>query len=377
MDKRRQVCVYPFDAQFSPILRHKELLTNLNIVSLISLPGWGLSGKNAGIADGGCDLDYIVSSDFNEQLKKCDSVLFVDSINPMEFKSNIYPKINAAIDLKKNIICSIPLEEEYIEKIMERCIQNNVFFEYLHKDIDFKPNFEENLYHCLNINIPIIFVAGLSERTNKFHTQLSLRTNLIKLGYKVSMIGSRNCCEMLGFHSFPEFILKSGLTESNKIIFFNHCIKQIEINEKPDVIIIGIPGGGGFDTRNDFITNDFGILFSEIAAAVKPDAVVVSLHYNNYDESYFNQLSTIFKYKFGINIDYYNIANIKFDYINSESLKSPEYITLHSNFVDKFINKFKTKNINLFNIFNINESFETACYLVNKLSQNNKKYEIL
>ncbi len=376
MSIKKQICVYPFDAQFSPVLRYKELLADLNIVSVVSPPGWGLAGKNAGIADGGGSLDYIVSSDFDAHLERCDSVLYVESINQIDFQSILLPRINRAIDAKKNILCMIPLGEESVAMIQNRCAQSSLLFKNYNKDNDFDYNHGKKAYGRFYINTPVIFVAGLSERAQKFHIQLSLRNNFMKLGYKVSMVGSRKYCEMLGFHSFPEFMFKRDQYESNKVILFNHFIKRIEIDEKPDVMIIGLPGG--IDGQNHSARNDFGILSIEIAAAVKPDALVMSLQYNDYSLGYFKQLSDLCKQKFGINIDCFNIANIRTNYENAGLFVHQDYTTLHADFIDRWKYKFKKSDIPLFNMFNTDDAVKMTNCLVNKLSRKNDLgYEIV
>ncbi len=92
------------------------------------------------------------------------------------------------------------------------------------------------------IKTPVIFVMGVGENAHKFEIQLSVRENLFNMGYKVSQVGSRNYCEMFNFHSFPEFMYSNMYSETEKIKLFNNFIKNIENQENPDVIIIGIPG---------------------------------------------------------------------------------------------------------------------------------------
>ena len=70
-----------------------------------------------------------------------------------------------------------------------------------------------------------------------------LKTYLNNLDYKVCVVSSRTNAELFGIHSFPEFMLQHNLDESSKIINFNHYIKELEVSEKPEIIIIGVPGG--------------------------------------------------------------------------------------------------------------------------------------
>lgn len=365
MKHKKRLCVYPYDVEFSPILRHKELLSDYEIAALVSPKGWGLIGKDAATSDGGPLFDYIVSTDFQESLMLCDTVLFVEACYPIDLKSFLYPKIKSAIESKKNIICMLKLEEDDKKDLKERCEKAFVTFEYDQDDL--QNNYKENIPKLFSINIPIVFVCGLSERSNKFHTLLSLKTNLTSLGYKVGMIGSRRYCEFMGFHSFPEFMLGTKHSESKKIILFNHFVKKIEIDEKPDIILIGIPGS--IEAQNDILRNDFGILSYEIAAAVKPDAIVMNLQYNDYQPSYFELLNNLTTKRFGSEVTCFVIANIKFDYSNSDSFVNPQYITLPTAFIDQWLQRQQAEEVKLYNSMNAADSQKIVHQLIHKLSQ--------
>ncbi|MCS4481257.1 TIGR04066 family peptide maturation system protein [Clostridium botulinum] len=199
----------------------------------------------------------------------------------------------------------------------------------------------EEKYNILNmeavqlekIQTPIIFVLGTGDRSGKFEIQLCLRENLMQMGYKVSQVGSRNYCELMDFHSFPQFMYSTEITEEEKVIYFNNFIKDIELNDNSDVIIIGIPGG--IMPFNDKYTNGFGILAYEISQAVKPDAAVFTTLYEDYNKEYFESIDNTIKYKFGFEIDCYNLSNIQFDWMKFENLNEQFYITLDYNFISK------------------------------------------
>ena len=88
----------------------------------------------------------------------------------------------------------------------------------------------------------MVFVASVIENTNKFDVQLGLRKFLQEEGYKVSQIGTKEYCELFGFHAIPEFMYANQLSEADKIVWFNRICKSIELQEKPDIFIIGVPG---------------------------------------------------------------------------------------------------------------------------------------
>lgn len=218
----------------------------------------------------------------------------------------------------------------------------------------------------IKISTPIIFVLGVAQKTQKFEIQLALREKFINEGYKVSQIGSRRYSEFLGFHSFPDFMYNHSIGEINKIVLFNRLIAQIEMEEKPDVIIIGIPGG--VMKLNNIMTNKFGVFSYEISQAVTPDVAIFSTFYEDYTPEYFMRINNSIKYKLGYEVDCFNLANVQFDWDNAHEVQRPVYLTLSSKFIDEKIESFKQGDVPLFNVLNESDTENMFRFIVDKLS---------
>ncbi|WP_024831991.1 TIGR04066 family peptide maturation system protein [Ruminiclostridium josui] len=355
MGKNERLLIYPYNMEVTPIIRHRSLLMGYEISCLVSPNGWGFTGKDAGIADRGSDIGISVSGDFEKSLDLCDTVMFVESHLPFDFEKYIFSKIKLAVKSKKNIICSLKLDKEVIEEISSMCNCEGVYFKYFDENQNVLPEgiVAEN-ENIEEIDTPIILTVGVAERTNKFEIQLALREKIQKLGYKVSQIGTRSYCEMMGFHSFPSFMYGNAFSDVNKVVMFNRFIKKIENTEEPDVIIIGVPGG--IMPFNRKITNKFGLLAFEISQAVLPDVVIASLLYEECKPEGLEEYSNLFKYKFGFEVDFFNIANMQFDWLkaNEEYVKS--YISLDCKFIDEKKVKYNGNKIPVLNILNENDS---------------------
>ncbi len=367
--KKEKLLIYPYDGEFSPILRHKNLIENYNVVRLESPRGWGLTGRDGGEADGGGYLGITVTSDFEKSLDLCDAILFSESRNQVDFDKFIMPKVISSIKRGKNIIFTIPLDCNTYNIILGECEKGRVDFKYYGIPIDQEKSYkiDVNSEFLYNIDTPVIFVLGIGERTNKFEIQLALRENIIKMGYNVIQIGTRGYCELLGFHSFPEFMYGGMLSETNKIALFNHFIKKLETNEKPDVIIIGVPGG--IIPFNNKLTNRFGVLAYEVSQAVTPDSTVFSWYYEKYSTEYFNKMIDSIKYRLGCKVDCYNLTNVMFDWNNSRLENKMLYISLDSKIVDTEKIRHKELNISVFNVLNQKDAFDMADCLIGKLRE--------
>ncbi len=367
MKDNEKLLIYPYNMQITPVLRHNSLLSGYDISCLISPNGWGFTGKDAGIADSGPDIGITVSSDFEKALDLCDTVMIIEPHLPFSFEKNILHKIKLAIKSNKNIICLLQLEKQTVEEIDSLCNCQGVYFKYfngaqniLSEDIHFENESIEE------IDTPIILLTGIAERTNKFEIQLTLREKIQKSGYKISQVGSRSYCEMLGFHSFPSFMFSSGVTEVNKVLMFNRFIKKIEETEEPDIIIIGVPGG--IMPFNRMFTNKFGLLAFEISQAILPDVVIASLLYEDYKPEGFDIYANSIKYKLGFDVDFFNVANTQFDWARAYEEKVLSYLSLDYKFIDEKKTNFTKNEIPVFNILNKDDSDNMVNQAIEKLT---------
>lgn len=362
----QNVLIYPYDEEFSPILSYKELMSQYQITKVVSLRGWGLCGKEAGAIGKRNSLGFIVTDEFENNLDECDAVLFCETKNAIDFEKLIMPKIDMAIKFGKDIIVAFHMNQSEIDLIWKKCMDGKVGFKNYYRNTTLQSNLHmaEGSLGNLEINTPVIFVFGMSQKTNKFDIQLSLRKNFLERGYQVSQIGSRNYCELMGFHSFPCF-MNAKLQESVKIRLFNRYIKEIENTEAPDVIIIGIPGG--IFPINKKFTNYYGIYAYEISQAVMPDAAVFSCLYDEFTQDYFQLISTSIKNRFGFEVDCFNISNHFFDWNKSESQSKEIYVTVQSDAVDERIGETKAQGIVIGNSLNKESAKEMADCLLDKL----------
>lgn len=357
--------IYPVDRQAVPVLRYNCLLEEYDIMYAVSPNGWGLSGKDCGVLDGGHKINKIITNDFNMALEGCDCVIFMESDMIVDFEKIILPKMKEAIEANKEIVCTIEVQDKFKEEINNMCKNKDINFKYYGKEkiLNLKPIENEYIF---DINVPIMGILGATERTGKFNIQLALREKLINQGYKVSQIGTKHYSEIFGFHSFPGFMMSPNISESNKIMLFNHYVKKIEIEENPDIILIGVPGGTM--TYNNKYTNRFGILAFEVCNAVQFDSTVVSTLYSDYKEEYFSSMKQALRYRLGIEIDAFNLTPLKGDFEILDSINRFGYLTLDSDFIDDKIRTFSNSNLKVCNVLNEKNRDELTEYLIDKLA---------
>ena len=121
--------------------------------------------------------------------------------------------------------------------------------------------------------------------------------------------------------------MNGGIPPEYKIILYNHFIKKIEEEEKPEVIIIGIPGE--IMPISKVQPGHFGIHAFQILNAVNPDFLIMSLYGNEISGKYVKELKQIMKYKFVANIDCFYLGNYAQDVFTVNRSRPIEYFLIN------------------------------------------------
>ncbi len=157
-------------------------------------------------------------------------------------------------------------------------------------------------------NVPMVVVAGCWEKTDKFEVSLALRERFIENGYRLLQIGSRDGCEMLGFHSFPGFMLRRDVDATDKIFYFNRWILKRVKEEQPDLILLTIPGAT--QDFNEQFTRGSGLLHHQVFQAITPDVLLLCTFYMPDSLKILEDLALSCKYRFGASVDAFHMSNL-------------------------------------------------------------------
>ena len=96
----KKTLIYPYTKAADFILKNQEMLHDYKITSLVSPSGWGYRGMK--IKNGEDTL--IVSSDFQSEIDKCSTVVFVDDDIVVLSDDIFREKLKYAKDNNKEII---------------------------------------------------------------------------------------------------------------------------------------------------------------------------------------------------------------------------------------------------------------------------------
>lgn len=333
-DKVEQVLIYPFSDEMIPVVNSSDLLQDLHISSLVCLKG----SKNKGELYNIKGKVLRVTDDFEKELKKCSSVWFVNC-GLKEWPNDekyILDRLKKALGDKKVIYSRKGHENE--KKMVK--MYHDDFWKITTEDLAITRRVSGR--QIFNISTPIVLITGLQENIGKFEVQLTLRREFLKSGIKFVQIGSRDYSHLFGMYDFPPFMFSTRINEADKILKFNHFIKEKEQNDRPELIVLGVPGE--FMRFDNNITNNFGFLLSEVMQAIVPDFNVLCLPYVE-NEDDLQRMISLFSYRFLTTVDVCVMANKMVDYSETKRSKEVRYLTIDKKVVDNKIEGFKMDNL--------------------------------
>jgi peptide maturation system protein (TIGR04066 family) len=281
--KKKTATIYPYSKNDVQFFRYAFLLEEIQPVFAVSPPGWGLSGNDVTEIDGGKFAGIKIIEDLRYALENSELLILTSFEKYYGTKGGLLETINMAIQYKKTFILFSSVKTTEEKEALKEAELLGLIYQIPVNKYDFVN--EPSAEYCERLKVPVTLIVGQGPCSGKFETQLGLRKELLQRGYKVSQIGSRPYCELFGFHSFPSFMFSKEFDETEKILAFNRFANQLEKEEEPDLIIVGIPGGTMPVAEK--VHNNYGIVHVELASALEPDNVIYNLYSNKYNLPFF------------------------------------------------------------------------------------------
>lgn len=351
-DASDRVLIYPIDKENLTVVKSTKNYPNIQICHLVTPESWGHSGEYYDCAKGMVE----VSHDYESALNDSSVIWIVDSWNDLDFKMFIEPAIRLASEKGKRIVCSRSLSER--EKELIRDIEV-VYIEYSSGE-----SIIERTDRVQEIKTPIIFVASITEFCNQFYIETALCAELRNRDYETLLISSRKESIAFGGHSIPDFMFHGEYNENKKVLSLNHYIRHLEIEHRPEIIVVGIPGVAmPYDYQ---YSSDFGIIAYEISEAAKPDFVVLASPCMPYDMNFFKGVEESLHGRLGVFIDIHSLAPYALDLSESSVNKRLSYLSVDDYYVQKIIEQISY--VNLLNLNHMQGISSAADKFVDKLS---------
>jgi len=292
--------IYPFSITTAPIIRYPSL-SDYEIGALVSPKSWGYVGKDAGFCDGGAKTNIIVIDDFELGLSYSDTV-FMNYDSELIQRDVYAEKIKKVLNIGKKLIINYRLKA-YLSDLLLDWSQILVIGK---NTAIMTSDYGQGI---LPINVPTIIVAGTGENCDKFNIQLGLREYFTPKSSSILQFGTKDYSELFRFMPLPDFLFVPG-DFSSKILSFNHYLYHEVKKIKPDLLIIGVPGGISYITLNE--PRKFGELALCISNAVNVDVGILSMYADKYPPELLEEIRKSTRYKLKCPIVLLHVSNKKF-----------------------------------------------------------------
>ena len=365
----KKTVIYPFSHASNCLPRYYQMLSGYQITSVV-VPGKLPQGElDASFYDEGETMGIPINYDLAMQLTNCDTLIWseFDYTDIPGFRNQVFNHISNALRRGTSVICTQPLNCSELKKFETEAIQSDSSFRYL--DYEACPDEIFDTAILKKIKVPVISVYGTIENCSKFETQLALRKRFLDEGYRVTQIGSRHYSSLFGFHSFPHFMFETGYSETQKILGFNRWLNKLSDEEKPDVIILGVPGG--LLPVNDRFPFHFGIIAYLVSCAIETDCTILNLPCEEINTAYIKRMQNLFRYRFGTQLDCIAMSNVR---MNQDSVSSEyqalEYDVLPHRLLSSLVAKCSQELVPVFGVVDGDQLFQ---YICSYLSGNNER----
>lgn len=351
-----KIMIYPYSKAYEPYVRNKEILGEYMISALVSPRGWGYEGD---VVTDRQDKEYMVSAGFSEQLDNCTGVWFVADGRLELPQELLREKLLEAVNHGKKILYTRYNDENYED--MKKLIPTDLYIKKTKEPEAILNLFSDRTY---DIDTPIVMVAGMGQDTDKLAVQLILKQKFQEKGYAATVISSRRDGDWDDVYGMPSFVYERSVGETEKIIKFNHYVKQIESKDRPDLFIVGVPGA--VLPLDNIDHNEFGILAYEMSFAVPCDAAVLCMMYDPQFDGVYEELAEDMENRFDFQIAGIHVAAVVPDVQNFYDDIKLSYISIDQKVVDKKVSEINKDMV--WNILNEQGAEKAVSRIIDTLS---------
>lgn len=327
----KKLTIYPFRRTLSAFVDYISSFQEYEIAYLVAPKKSGLCGHVHGHVDY-ADYGYIVSDDIDEAISNSETIALFPAEKNLPY--NVCELVKKAISLEKEVVCVFkPTHEQRIE--LEKFAKDHAgSIRFCYETFPWDDgHFDERYMMFQGIYTPqakVVFVAGLIQDIDQKRICLSFAQQIQMHGYHVSILGCNSFFPFLGFHDI-ETLFDDSVDTIRRL---SSLIYKIDTVEKPDVILIEVPGE--IMKFNNILCGDFGVSLFKVSQAVSADGMICCFPYGKYNDDFCNTINEYLQKKFDCTADCFHISNRMLLY--NESIEYSEYLTFSRKMQDALIN---------------------------------------
>lgn len=274
----KRAILFPFNKEMHSIVRFSELL-QFELCGVYDSKYMGVCGKKTSVVlnDPNLKKDYMITDIEGLIWEKDFDTLILGHLKQLE---KIVGK-----SYREEIF---KLSQRYNKKIFMfddwKCSENKKMLDNVYTPCIRRENVPLNHFGKLyKIGIPILCVTGTSSKQGKFTTQLRLRAEFQRRGYKVGQLGTEPSAQLFGMDEvYPMGYESTAYLEGmDEILMINYMLNKIQ-QKNPDIILIGSQSQTiAYDTGN---LKYMPVHQNNLLYAADPDGFILICNYFDEDE---------------------------------------------------------------------------------------------
>lgn len=289
-----KIALFPVQKSNAAFVRHYDLLQSQSVIPILAPAQAAMDGKDLAALDGGSKTGIVLRADFRKAIEGCE-LLYLDDSRFL-FRDESYDEyIKIAGENKIPVMYSRTLRER-----LGLSKENQGSSE------EWETLTDSGAETLIHIDVPVICVFTLGNEQDQGNVEMGLRRFFLNKDYRVSQIGTQEYSRLFGCHPVPEFLFED-IGGKRKRLMFNRFLRKIVKEEKPDLLIIGVPEA--IMKYNNNILNGMGDVPCIMQDAVSGDIGIICTCHNSYKEEYFKELSLFSRYRLNCEANYFNISN--------------------------------------------------------------------
>lgn len=280
----KKAVLYPYDSRMHAMVRFSDLLS-FSIGSVVDPIHKSYSGKDAGELIRIEPVGVPIFSDLEVAISYGETVI-IGNLSRLEItmrRDVLGDIVHTALKNGKNVYSAALMEPWEWRNAHEYARKHDLVIGHPTMTID-----EEELarYSRLVSEAPIVGVFGTAFHQGNFTTQLALRRQLLRDGYRVSQIGTEPCCELFGFSKYFPIEVDSflGIPVSQQMAQLQALVPYLSDIEEADIMVVGC-GGPIIPHSLYFLSNVHGYNLSPVYTlpalaflmCTKPDACILTI----------------------------------------------------------------------------------------------------
>lgn len=349
----KRIAVFPYNKDVQTLIDNRKMITEYEIVAVIS---YREDCKRMKVLNQNSDIYY--GTDLEKVCDMVDAILLCENVQEFEL-TGYYNKIKIAANYEKEILISSILYRQIgLDKF------DNCKIHILDEDWPVQDYCSSEIF---DIDIPIISILGMGENCDKFSLQLEVYKQFIEREYNVMLISSNSLGALLGVNPLPEFLFKEDISLVKKTINFNHMLYDLVNYKKPEIIILGYPGG--VMPVNKFKNNFFSEIPIIISNSIESDAGIFSTFFlSRVSNKLYTELKEILKIKFNVSVDDFCMAQQQ--YSTNREKRQIEYRFFNDDIYTGQFPDIKDVDYNIFSVLNKESISNIVDNFVGQLEEN-------